>query len=641
MIDLLIVLVSVGALVGAWWVSRNLTYVVVTVVLGFGLAGNLVQTSIALGTGWQVRSLQVLSLIVILGVLAGAYLVRSRMRPGSSMRTQFAGIVLPAMIVGLILILLRLMAPEDPGPLTALGYLINHPMAEDNAKWLNLAAQLADGRTIAFNGYAGGPLLLLMSLVAAGISVLSLLLLGGVNEVAVVLNTVVGSQMLLIVLAPFALAPLAQWRMRAASGSRGGSAVPLPPAPLLWAGALILVSANAALVKFGHLSLQFVLILLVLWATVFLVSSPRRLQLMATLVIATTASVWLPLNVMGVILLVGALVVTLRSRDWRGVGLVVVTVVVTWDALFSSILYLFGIDISIGESLVDTEGSPVVAGISVDTSAAVSSSTLLFESPGATETAQPLLAGLALLAVIGAVVVARRVRGSRTWVSFVPAFIVGGYFVLISAGDAVMSGSAPNYGSNKFGFAVVIMLAAAYLPVAAMAFDSDERRMTAIRWVIGGATVLVLTLDTLLPRALSTLSPRLWVGVNESAPAYWAAAEVKDRPEQPLASQPVACFFVPPEVAEPSSLPLGQESYSCTRLMLGITGLEGQAGSLVPWLALDWTAQRTHWDELYPSLLIDTSAVADRQVISMDTDGGTAGFTTMREVLERNVPQGP
>jgi hypothetical protein len=393
-------------------------------------------------------------------------------------------------------------------------------------------------------------------------------------------------------------------------------------------------------VKFGHLSLQFVLILTVLWAAAFLVAAPRRLLLMTTLSIATTASVWLPLNVLGIVLLAIAIVVTVRARDWRGLGLVLITLLVTFDSLFSSVLYLLGINISFGSADAG-DASPSFSGsslVSIDTGDTVASSTLLFQSPGATEIAQPLLAGLALLALIGAVVVVQRLGVARGVARFFPALALIVYFVVISSGDAVMSGSAPNYGSNKFGFAVAITLAAAYVPIAAMVFDTSERRMTAVRWILAASVRVVLTLDTLLPRALSTLSPKLWVGVDSGAPAYWTAAEVKDRPDQPLASQPVACLFVPPQVSVPSSLPLGQESYSCTRLMLGMTGLEGQAGSLVPWLALDWTTQRTHWDEVYPDLLIGTSAISDRQVISMDTNGGIAGFTTMREILTRNVP---
>jgi hypothetical protein len=394
-------------------------------------------------------------------------------------------------------------------------------------------------------------------------------------------------------------------------------------------------------VKFGHLSLQFVLILTVLWATAFLVAAPRRLLLMTTLAIATTASVWLPLNVLGVVLLVIAVIVTVRARDWRGLGLVLITLLVTFDSLFSSVLYFLGLQVSFGSADAADVSDAVSSGaslVSIDTGDTVASSTLLFQSPGATEIAQPLLAGLALLALIGAVVVVQRLGVARGVARFFPALALIVYFVVISSGDAVMSGSAPNYGSNKFGFAVAITLAAAYVPIAAMVFDTSERRMTAVRWILAASVLVVLTLDTLLPRALSTLSPKLWAGVDSASPAYWTAAEVKDRPDQPLSSQPVACLFTPPQTQVPTSLPLGQESYSCTRLLLGMTGLEGMDGRLTAWLAQDWTTQRTHWDELYPALAENSSALADRQVISMDTNGGIAGFTTLREILTRNVP---
>ena len=61
----------------------------------------------------------------------------------------------------------------------------------------HLTAQLADGRAIEFSGYAGGPLLLVMAVMAALISVLSMALLGGVSEVAVAANTLtVGNSMM-------------------------------------------------------------------------------------------------------------------------------------------------------------------------------------------------------------------------------------------------------------------------------------------------------------------------------------------------------------------------------------------------------------------------------------------------------------
>jgi hypothetical protein len=95
-----------------------------------------------------------------------------------------------------------------------------------------------------------------MSVVNAGVSVLSMVLLGGVNQVAVVLNTVIGAQHLMMILAPVAFAPLVErWT---------SSKVPRIPLPLIWTGALILTLVTSVLTEYGHLSLQFVVILLVL-----------------------------------------------------------------------------------------------------------------------------------------------------------------------------------------------------------------------------------------------------------------------------------------------------------------------------------------------------------------------------------------
>ena len=104
MIDIAVLLIAIAVPIAAWLISRNLTLVVVTLVLGIGLAGNVVQTSIALGMAWNVRGLQAFAVVVLLLVVLGAFLARGRMHPGSSMRTQLIAIVLPAVLIGVFLI---------------------------------------------------------------------------------------------------------------------------------------------------------------------------------------------------------------------------------------------------------------------------------------------------------------------------------------------------------------------------------------------------------------------------------------------------------------------------------------------------------------------------------------------------------
>ena len=295
----------------SWWVSRNAVLVVVSIALGFGLAGNFVQTTIALGIGWTLYGLQLFVVGVLIAILL--IVVRITRRESGALgsrKRQLLAVGVPALAIGTGLILLRLIAPDSPGDLSALGYLINHPLAEDNAKWLHLTSQLAQGNEISFNGYAGGPLLLVMSVVASLIAVLSAVLLGGVNEVAVATNTVLGTQFLLIALIPFVFAAFAQGKFTNLKGM--ARSVPVIAS---WTGMFVVVLASAVITSYGHLSLQFVLLVLVLWAGVFLMETSFLLRLSTTLVIATTASVWLPLNVLGFVIILVGLVVVLRKRN--------------------------------------------------------------------------------------------------------------------------------------------------------------------------------------------------------------------------------------------------------------------------------------------------------------------------------------
>jgi hypothetical protein len=632
-LDVVLTLAFIALPLTTWWLSRSITFTAVGLILGFGIAGNLVQSTVAWGVAWEVRGLQLLALAIMVAVLV---LARWGRNPAGDQRRQWMGIGVPIAMIGLLLTTMRLLAPDDPGALTGLGYLVSHPMGEDNAKFLNLAAQLADGRTIAFNGYAAGPLLLLMSVITAGVSVLSTVLLGGVNQVAVVLNTVIGAQHLMIILAPVAFAPVVErW---------ASSKVPRVPLPLIWTGVLLLTLVTLVLTEYGHLSLQFVVILLVLWALSFLADTPWWAKVGLTLSIATTASVWLPLNMLGLAVIVGVIVWAMRARTWWGLALAVVVFVVSWDALITSLLFVLGIQIDLTPNGVEPAPRIDLGPFTQGASAVVAQSSEIFTIGGGTERVLPLLGGAAIAVAIAAVVLMRRwlADDSRTeWSTagrFAPFLIFGAYVVAITAGDAISSGAAPHYGAIKIAFALAVMTVAAYLPVAGMALPSGTAGMGAARWLAIAGVIVLLTWDSLLPRALNAVSPARWAGVDESAPIYWAAAEVKDTGEQPLSSLPVACVVAPPHAPQPSALPWGQETYSCTRLLLGMNGLEGRTGFTNGWLGSEWVQQRSLWNEVYPNLRPWTKAVATRPIIILDRDARLAGLTTFADLIRMNDP---
>lgn len=639
MLDFLLLIAFVALPVVMWTLTRSLTWVGTRVAFAFGIAGTGVQTTVALGWAWDLLRLQLLVLVVMVLLTASAV----RARPGRAMRLkrQLVVIVVPMVVIGLFLIGMRLLAPDAPGPLTGVGYFINHPLAEDNAKWLNLSSQLASGHDLVFNGYAGGPLILVMVVIATLISVLSMLLLGGVNEVAVAVNAVIGTQFLLIALIPMAFAPFAEGRAPRAPRTGPGIARAVP-APLVWVAMVVVLVASAVVTSYGHLSLQFVLIILVLWACVFLVgTSVPRARLLMTLVIATTASVWLPLNVLGLALLAVCAAAVLWRRDWWGLGIVVGTIVAVWDALISSTLYLLGWNLPF---LGGAGGGTATGGTATDqvVSAAdsnpLATATSLFEAPGGTEVVQPLLGCLAIVSLLAVVVCYSRTRpvtGLRSAVPFAPIVVMAVYLLCVTMGDVVITGGSPHYGVHKMAFAVTIMVIGATLPVALAWLEPQARGMTLVRWFAVGGVVLLLSVDTILPRGLSALSPVLWPAVDPANPAYWSAAEVRRTGDQSIDSLPVACIFAPPEAAQPGALPNGQQSYNCTRLLVGLNGLEGRAGSLTGWLLSDWLSNAPHWDSVRDALAGDSAGIDGRTVILTKVDGSLAGLTTLTQLLQR------
>ncbi|MCX6431883.1 MAG: hypothetical protein NTX29_03565 [Actinobacteria bacterium] len=634
MIDVLLLVAFVVLPVLAWWVSGSLAWLAIRLAFGFGIAGNAVQSSIAFGWGWNLQRLQILVVVVLAVVLALAFTRRGSRR--DSLRRQVLLIGLPMLLLGVFLVAMRLFATDYAGPLTGVGYFVNHPLAEDNAKWLHLSSQLASGNDLVFNGYAGGPLILVMVLMATLISVLSSLMLGGVNEVAVAVNTVIGTQFLLIALIPAAFAPFAE-RPVPPRPRTGGVDARWVPAPVLWAGMLVVFVASAVVTSYGHLSLQFVLVVLVLWATVFLVGSHApRSALLATLAVVTTASVWLPLNVLGVALLGVLLVGAVLRRSWLSLGIVVVTALAAWDALFSSILYLLGINLGEAAGGLPSDSLGGAAGSAISSQLATADA--IFQSPGGTEITEPLLAALALVSLLGSVwwySRSRRVVGWRSAVPFAPIAIMAAYLMAVTIGDAIVTGGSPHYGVHKLAFAVTIMVAGATLPVAITALEGRVSGMTMLRWFAVGAVVVLLSLDTILPRGLSALSPKLWPGVDPAHPSYWSAAEVHDTGDQPIDSLPIACLFAPPTTEQPTGLPQGQQSYNCTRLLIGLNGLEGRAGLLTDWLLADWMGNEPHWDTVAPVLVGDTSGLTGRMVILGKPDGTVGGLATLNDLIAR------
>ena len=259
----------------------------------------------------------------------------------------------------------------------------------------------------------GGPLQLVLVFVATLMGVVSQVALGGYNEVMVAANTVIYGQFLFVALAPLALAPLAEaWILRpTVDGPRRKARIPWP---LIWTGALVLVLAVLLATAYGHLTWQFTAFVTTLWATTFLVASRvPRAALLTSLVVAAGMTVWLPMNAIAVVLIVGWLVYLVahgvRGRGWDfiSLGLVVVVAVAIWEPIRSSLAFVLASTPTAAEAVVGGFGGGVRAAVGVVAAvpgfgwvgAGLSDSTL-FEAGGGTEQTTAIVAGIAAVAAV-------------------------------------------------------------------------------------------------------------------------------------------------------------------------------------------------------------------------------------------------
>jgi hypothetical protein len=497
----------------------------------------------------------------------------------------------------------------------------------------------------------GGPLQLYLTFVGTFMAVISQVVLGGFNEVAVAANTVVYGEYLLAVMMPFAFAPMAEAKFSLA-GARGKLSRGFVPLPGLWIGMLVLSVVSLAVMAYGHLTLQFTFLVAGLWVATFLSASKvPRARLVTSLTAAASMTVWLPLNVIAIIIVLTWLSLYAsrlirfgpRSVDWWGAGLLIVVTIGVAQPVYSSMYYLvFG---SNGFALVPA----ITGGFGLSSSVAVPSlaDSILFAATGGTDAAGPLLLGAALISTLAASVVVTKqpVKNKlAAYRSFAPlgvfTFIALSIYVL----DAYATGDAPHYGSMKFTFMVVSIALATTLPIAMLALDpSAGFGMTVSRWILVAGVIVLLAVDTLLPRAIAQVRPDKWsppIPFDNTSGSYWWPAEVNGRADQPISGNPIACVYVPegypaPTAIVPSGLSDAQRVYACTRTLVGLGGLDGPGQGIVDWLRREWFSNTPAWSPVYDGLAGSDPEVLDRPVILLDDGSNVKGVETLRSLLQR------
>ena len=638
------------------WRSRSLAWTVIMLVASVSVFGSLVNFLLDQDHLWTRSQLQwMLAAAVVVPVVVAFLRPAHREAP---IRRQALAIGVPVAALLVFLGAVLTFWTDKPAYLNPVSFLMGHAVAEDNAKWLDFAAYLASGDPITQSVAMGGPLQLFLVFVATVMGVVSQVALGGYNEILVAANTVIYGQFLLVALAPLALAPLAEAWIRRPTADGSGRRTRIAW-PLIWTGALVLVSAVLLATAYGHLTWQYTAIITTLWSSTFLVASRvPRAALLTSLAVAAGMTVWLPMNVIAIVILIGWLVV-LVARGIRGgragwdpigLGLVLVVGIAIWEPIRSSVDFVL--------TSTPTAASAVLAGLGggVRSAAAVVGAmpgfgwihtgladSTLFEAGGGTEKATPILAAMVAVAAIAAAVVAsRQGRGRTVYVRLLPVGLLAGFAVALNMLDQWATGSAPHYGSLKFTFLATIVILAACLPVALMLLDPRKSGMTLARWTAVGAVVFLLIVDSMLVRSIAAARPQQWsppIPFNNPQ-SYWWPADVNGEAAQPVADNPVACVYLPQGAKAPSAILDSQLSdpqrvYSCTRLLAGLAGEDAGAQPIVDWLRREWLSNTRAWVNVHGYLEGMPDAVLDRPVILLDDGSNVIGLESMRSLLDR------
>jgi len=616
----------------AWWV--------IAIVASISVAGGIENLVISFDVHWTRFSLQLLLLLALAVPAVLAFL-----RRGNSpweLRRQVWAVIAPTALLLLFVIILTTRWTAGAAFERPVGFLIGHSVAEDNAKWLDFTSQLASGHEIVQAIPMGGPLALVMVFVATLMGVVSWIMLGGYNEVAVAANTVVLGQYFLVIIAPLALAPLVEARLRRKGDDRR------IPAPFVWLSAIIIAAGNLVAIGYGHLTFQFVVLVAVLWGATFLSDIDlRRARLLTSIAIVIAVTVWFPLNALSALVLLGCIAVVIgrivrqREFDWVAIALLVVTAICVWEPIWSSVSYV----LSSTPTAAGATGGGVL-GVAAGVIFAGLSDSTLFAAGGGTDQTGPILAIVAVTVLLGAVayIGGWTLSASRAvYMRFMPLGLLIGMALAITFLDAWATGGGPHYGAMKFTFMASLVVTATCLPVAILVLaPRNSRGITPLQWVALIIVLLLLSIDTLLPRALAEARPQAWSPAIpfDNPSSYWYPAEVNGTGSQSIASNPVACVYLPqgagaPSALTPTRISDPQRVYSCSRLLAGLAGSDAAAQPIVDWLRREWFTNTEAWSDVYDSLAGMPASVLEKPVILLDEGSNVIGLDSMGALLQR------
>jgi hypothetical protein len=452
------------------------------------------------------------------------------------------------------------------GALTQFNYL----GAEDNGAWLDISKKLLSGDSIPYQS-VGGPLVALLAICQSCATFLVYILTGKKNDLAIVLNSVVIAYMVLPIFAAFAFSQITE---RLIKITRLAS---LTITSCFWFpiyGSLLLAQSS------GHLSFIYVATVFTccVWAISIREPSAFWEQKIAQLCLIVTMPVWLPLNVLTVVL-------------------VLIFCVQIGKHILS--------ETSLREKLVVSSlaGVPVLAVsylliLSLSYSASSASQVKgLIGAAGGTGSASHVFLVVLVISMLGISLK----RNHAILFNPINILKIGfGYVLVVIAADYWMTGQM-NYGSTKLMFAASIIATpiAAYCSLESFLIQRETVQIKKFSSVLFVAICLLGLLDGTSLEVLNSVTPLRWPSVDKSIETSWENEILITKEPKNFDEIPIGCITRD----DSGDLSVDMDTYSCTRTLLSISGIWSKGTQLVEFQLWPLKTKAVQLQSIDPDLL--------------------------------------
>lgn len=495
---------------------------------------------------------------------------------------------------------------------------------EDNARWVNFSSNLVQGNELSLTEGTSGGVAALIVIASSFVGVYFSLISAGENTPAKIIQTILLSHNILIVIAPLAVTTILSsvWlgRVRSASRSWFFNRNLWATVGVLWSISMLTLGVASA-AGVGHLTLEFIILMLAFWASFTVHYRERKRHLLLiTIVGSSVVSAWLPLAYIAIVIAAAGLILAMRKpwnlaepKWWLTLSLFLTNLVVTFWIALPHIKF-------ISDSALPSSGAPVV----------------LITAVGGTRSVgrfEFVLLVACLIALVSLFYTYGKRRPLSYFARIYPIFLLLGYASSILLLDFIVSmESWPHYGARKLSFAFVLVSLAVLLPlVTRLLLDRTVLARLLSLGIIAILTMMITSSGS-YKNGRVQLSAGIWSAYDlardeqQSGAQSWLKFANPSVQSSSLETYPIACI----QPSKNEDIIWGLNAHLCTRFLIGMQGIEPRTWNLFSTIITgnaisdDWSSEIQYLNSYFGT----------RPVLVIDEDGYVQNVITLSELLQ-------